>query len=99
MTVNKKRHFWIGLGSLKKKLAGPFNPATQSTFFKTPPRLPKLNHAMLQKSRSMIRAVLHLYNQEMEKNKQPDDDEDNDYLDESMDRANNGTNNRNETDE
>jgi hypothetical protein len=99
MTVNKKRHFWIGLGSLKKKLAGPFNPATQSTFFKTPPRLPKLNHATLQKSRSMIRAVLHLYNQEMEKNKQPDDDEDNDYLDESMDRANNGTNDRNETDE
>ena len=47
----------------------------------------------------MIRDVLHLYNQEMEKNKQPDDDEDNDYLDESMDRANNGTNDRNETDE
>ncbi len=87
---------WIN----KKKLAGSFNPATQSTFFKTPPRLPKPNHATLQKSRSMIRAVLHLYNQEMETNKQPDDDEDDDNLDDStMNRANNGKNDRDETDE
>jgi hypothetical protein len=96
MTVNKKRHFWIGLGSMKKKVVGPFNPATQSTFFKTPPRLPKLSHATLQKSRSMIRAVLHLYNQEME-TKQPDDDKDN--LDDSMNRRTNNGNDRDETDE
>jgi hypothetical protein len=88
MTVNKKRHFWISLGSMKKKLAGSFNP--QSTFFKTPLCLPELHHPTIQKSRSMIRAVLHLYNQEMEKNKQPDDVEDNDNFDDSMSRANNG---------
>jgi hypothetical protein len=34
----------------------------------------------------------------MEKNKQPDDDEDNENLDENMNRANNG-NDRDETDE
>jgi hypothetical protein len=57
MAVNKKRHFWIiGLGLMKKKLAGSFNPATQSLFFKT-------NHVLLQKSRWMMLDVLHLYNQ------------------------------------
>jgi hypothetical protein len=40
MTVNKKRHFWIGLGSMKKELAGSFNPATQSSFSKLCPAYP-----------------------------------------------------------
>jgi hypothetical protein len=74
--VNKKRHLWIGLGWIKKKPAGSFNPATQSTFFKTPPRLPKSSHALLQKSRSMMLAVLDLYHQDIVKNKQADDDDD-----------------------
>jgi hypothetical protein len=38
----------------------------------------------------MMLAVLNLYNQEIEKNKQPDDDEDNDNLDHTMKRVNNG---------
>jgi hypothetical protein len=33
ISINKKRHFGIGLGSMKKKVAGPFSPATRSTFF------------------------------------------------------------------
>ena len=55
-SINKMRHFWIGLGSMKKVLvgskkeAGPFTPGTQSTFFKTPPRLPKSSHALLKKA-------------------------------------------------
>jgi hypothetical protein len=80
MIVNKTRHCWIGLGSIKKKLPGPFNPATQSRYFKTPPRLPQLNHAALRKSRSMMLAVLSLHNEEIEKNKQPDDDDEDDNL-------------------
>jgi hypothetical protein len=84
-SIKKKRQFWIGLGSLKNKvLAGPFNPATQSTFYKTPPRLPKSNTALLRKSRSMMVAVLDIYNQEMEKNMQADKDEDEDNLDRTL---------------
>jgi hypothetical protein len=78
MSVNKKCHLWIGLGSIKKKPAGAFNPTTQSTFFKTPPRLPKSSHALLQKSRLMMLAVLDLYHKDNEKKKkQADDDNDN----------------------
>ena len=80
MTVNKKRHIWIGLGSIKKKPAGSFNPATQSTFFKTPPRLPKSSNASVRKNRSMMLTVLQLYNQDIDKNKQRDDENENNNL-------------------
>jgi hypothetical protein len=96
-TVTKKKYNWIGLESMKKKLAGSFNPATlQSSFFRTPPlRLPKSNQALLQKSRSMMLAALHLYNQEIEKNKLTDDDEDDDNLDPTMKKkVNNAGNGR-----
>jgi hypothetical protein len=83
-SIKKKRHFWIGLGSAKKvlvgskkALAGPFTPGTQSTFYKTPPRLSK---SVVRKSQSMMLAVLNLYQEESERNKQQDDDE-NDNLD------------------
>jgi hypothetical protein len=78
MTVNKKRHLWIGLGSFKKKPVGSFNPATQATFYKTPSRLPKLCNVFLQKSRPMMLAVLQLYYQDLEQNKQPEPEDDND---------------------
>jgi hypothetical protein len=75
MAVNMKQHLWIGLGTIKnKKPAVPLNPATQSMFYKTPPRLPKSSHALLRKSILMMLAALHLYHQDIEKNKQPDDD-------------------------
>ena len=72
MVVNKDRHYWIGLGSESKKkkkavLDGArkvdpaFNPGTQSTFFETPPRLPKSNQALLRKSSSMILSLLDVY--------------------------------------
>ena len=90
MNVNRKRHCWIGLGSMKKKLAAgaAFTPLTQSTFFKTPPRLPKSNHALLLKSRSMILAVLNLYNQEIEMNKQTDEEGGDDTLSEVVAKVN-----------
>ena len=87
MTVNKKRHLWIGLGSFKKKPVGSFNPATQATFYKTPPRLPKSSNALLRKTRLMTLAVLDLYHQDIEKNKkQADDDTDNLEVSKGTDR-------------
>jgi hypothetical protein len=59
MVVNNKRHYWIGIGlepKKKKKKAvldgarkvdTALNPGTQSTHFKTPPRLPKSSQALL----------------------------------------------------
>jgi hypothetical protein len=94
MTVNKKRHLWIGLGTNKKKPAGSFNPATQSTFFKTPPRLPKSSHALLRKSKSMMLAVLQLYYQDVEKNEQIEDEDGNNNLE-----VNKGGKDRDEMDE
>jgi hypothetical protein len=94
MTVNKKRHLWIGLGSFKnKKPAGPFNPATQATFFKTPPRLPKSSNALLRKSRSIILDVLQLYYQDIKQNKQPEPEDDKDNMEVNKD------NDRDEMDE
>ena len=99
-SIKKKRQFWIGLGSLKNKvLAGPFNPATQSTFYKTPPRLPKSNTALLRKSRSMMVAVLDIYNQEMEKNMQADEEEDEDNLDRTLHSSAGGDDGEKEMDE
>ncbi len=101
MVVNKDRHYWIGLGleSKKKKkkkavLGGArkvdpaFNPGTQSTFFKTPPRLPKSNQALLRKSSSMILSLLDVYNEEIEKNKQTDAEDEQDDLDATTNRIN-----------
>ncbi len=94
MTVKKKRHLWIGLGSIKKKPAGKFNPATQSEFFKTPPRLPKSSHALLRKSKSMMLAVLQLYYEDVEKNEQIADKDGNNNLE-----VNKGGKDRDEMDE
>ncbi len=101
MVVNKDRHYWIGLGSESKKkkkkkavLGGArkvdpaFNPGTQSTFFKTPPRLPKSNQALLRKSSSMILSLLDVYNEEIEKNKQTDAEDEQDDLDATTNRIN-----------
>ena len=101
MVVNKDRHYWIGLGleSKKKKkkkavLGGArkvdpaFNPGTQSTFFKTRPRLPKSNQALLRKSSSMILSLLDVYNEEIEKNKQTDAEDEQDDLDATTNRIN-----------
>ena len=53
--INNKKHMWIGLGLMKKEIVIlnsmqeqlAFTPESQSTFFKTPPRLPKSNLALL----------------------------------------------------
>jgi hypothetical protein len=88
-SINNKKHMWVGLGLMKKKAVLlnsrqeplPFTPETQSKFFKTPPRLPKSNLALLQRNRSMMLSVLDMYFQEIEKNKKvtdaDEDEEDN----------------------
>jgi hypothetical protein len=75
MVVNNKRHYWIGIGLEPKKkkkavLDGArkvdrvLNPETQSTHFKTPPRLPKSNQALLRKKSSMMLSLLGVYSDE-----------------------------------
>jgi hypothetical protein len=78
MVVNNKRHYWIGVGLEPKekksvladvrKVDIALNPGTQSTFFKTPPWLPKSNQTLLQKNSSMMLSLLGVYNKEIEKN-------------------------------
>jgi hypothetical protein len=77
-SIDNKKHMWIGLGSMDKnkkvvllnsreeELA--FTPETQSKFFKTPPRLPMSNLALLQRNRSMMLSVLDLYYEQIETN-------------------------------
>jgi hypothetical protein len=99
MFVNNKRHYWIGIGleSKKKKAVlddarkvvdTALNPGTQSTFFKTPSRLPKSNQALLQKNSSMMLSLLGVYKEEIEKKKQADADDEQDNLDATTDRIN-----------
>jgi hypothetical protein len=77
---------WIGLGSMDKnkkvvvlnsredELA--FTPETQSKFFKTPPRVPMSNLALLQRNGSMMLSVMDLYYEQIEtSSKVTDDDE------------------------
>jgi hypothetical protein len=97
MVVNNKRHYWIGVGLEPKKKKSvlddarkvdiALNPGTQSTFFKTPPRLPKSNQALLRKNSSMMLSLLGVYNEEIEKNKQTDADNEQDDLDATKDRS------------
>jgi hypothetical protein len=98
MVVNDKRHYWIGIGLKPKKkkavLDGArkvdtaLNPGTQSTNFKTPPRLPKSNQALLRKKSSMMLSLLSVYSDKIEKNKQTDADDKQDDLDATTDRIN-----------
>jgi hypothetical protein len=71
-----KQHLWIGLGWIKKKPAGSFIQPHNLRFSKLLSVSAKSSHALLQKSRSMMLAVLNLYHQDIEKNKQADDDDD-----------------------
>jgi hypothetical protein len=71
MVVNNKRHYWIGVGLEPKKKKSvlddarkvdiALNPGTQSTSFKTPPRLPKSNQALLRKNSSHLKRILHAF--------------------------------------
>jgi hypothetical protein len=100
MVVNNKRHYWIGTGLERKKkkkkavLDGArkvdtaLNPETQSTHFKTPPRLPKSNQALLRKKSSMMLSLLGVYSDKIEKNKQTDAGGEQDNLDTTADRIN-----------
>jgi hypothetical protein len=83
-TINRKHHYWIGLGSMEKVtvvqknvrgIALPYTPGSQSKFYKTPPRL------LQRKSRSMMLSLLDVYNEEIEKNEQADADDKQDDLD------------------
>jgi hypothetical protein len=105
MVVNNKRHYWIGIGLEPKKkkkavLDGArkvdtaLNPGTQSTHFKTPPRLPKSNQALLRKKSSMMLSLLGVYSDEIEKNKQTDADDEQDDLDATTDRINSSDDDR-----
>ena len=88
-SINNKKHMWAGLRLTKRKVVLlnsrqeqlPFTPETQWKFYKTPPRLPKSNLALLQRNRSMMLSVLDMYFQEIEKNKKvtdaDEDEEDN----------------------
>jgi hypothetical protein len=71
-----------------RKVDTALNPATQSTLFKTPPRLPKSNQALLQKKSSMMLSLLGVYNKEIEKNKQTYANNEQDDIDATTDRIN-----------
>jgi hypothetical protein len=108
MVVNNKRHYWIGIGLEPKKkktkkkavLDGArkvdtaLNPGTQSMHFKTPPRLPKSNQALLRKNSSMMLSLLGVYNDEIEKNKQTDANDEQDDLNATTDRINSSDDDR-----
>jgi hypothetical protein len=104
MVVNKKRHYWIGIGVEPKKKKAvlddvrkvdtALNPGTQSTLFKTPPQLPKSNQALLQKKSSMMLSLLGVYKEEIEKNKQTDANNEQDNIDATTDRINSADDDR-----
>jgi hypothetical protein len=71
-----------------RKVDTAFNPGTQSTFFKTPPRLPKSNQTLLQKNSSMMLSLLGVYKEEIETNKQTYAEDEQDDLDATTDRVN-----------
>jgi hypothetical protein len=77
-----------------RKVDTALNPGTQSTLFKTPPRLPKSNQALLQKNSSKMLSLLGVYNKEFEKNKQTDVDNEQDDIDATTDRINSADDDR-----
>jgi hypothetical protein len=92
MTANKKKQAFLDHLRINEEEASWIIQSSYAIFIfqNSATCLPQSNHALLRKSRSMMFDVLHLYNQEIERNKQPEDDEDNDNLDHTMERVNNG---------
>jgi hypothetical protein len=98
MSVNNKRHHWIGVGViLKKKKAvldnarkvdTPPNPGTQSIIFQDSTPIPKSNQALLQKRSSTVLSLLDLYKEEIDKNKQTDAEDKQDDLDAARNKIN-----------